>query len=131
MQQVKLEKQITCPYRPRPVDYLPEEKLVLAVLVQAIYDIIGRGGMGGARQERDMYLATEWLFENKKTDVFSFSFCAEVLGMDPCVLRQRIIAYRNVESKKYEDKCPFKNATRNAFFRELSLRRGFTTAIEE
>jgi hypothetical protein len=67
-----------------------EQRLMLAVLVDAINVLHGWRGVGSGRKRRAFAEAAQWINTRGSTYPFSFDSICEVLEIDPEVLRSRL-----------------------------------------
>src|ERR1700719_4479722 len=69
-----------------------EQRLMLAVLVDAINILQGWNRMGSARKRRAFAEAAQWVITKGTHYPFSFDSVCDALGIDPEVLRARLAA---------------------------------------
>jgi hypothetical protein len=67
-----------------------EQRLMLAVLVDAINILQGWNRMGSARKRRAFAEAAQWVITKGTNYPFSFDSVCDALGIDPEVLRARL-----------------------------------------
>lgn len=66
----------------------PEEKLMLAVLEDAISCFLNHGGARSVAERRLFQEAEEWIFRRDEEWIFSFDNVCSALGFDPDFLRR-------------------------------------------
>ena len=69
-----------------------EQRLMLAVLVDAINSLQGWHRLGSARKRRAFAEAAQWVNTRGTGYPFSFDSICDVLGIDPAILRDRLSA---------------------------------------
>jgi hypothetical protein len=67
-----------------------EQRLMLAVLVDAINILQGWNRMGSARKRRAFAEAGQWVTAHGRNYPFSFDSVCDALGIDPEMLRERL-----------------------------------------
>jgi hypothetical protein len=67
-----------------------EQRLMLAVLVDAINILQGWNRMGSARKRRAFAEAGQWVTTHGRNYPFSFDSVCDALGIDPEMLRERL-----------------------------------------
>ncbi|HEX4211072.1 MAG TPA: hypothetical protein VHY56_11800 [Candidatus Binataceae bacterium] len=67
-----------------------EQRLMLAVLVDAINILQGFNRMGSARKRRAFAEAGQWVTTQGRSYPFSFDSVCDALGIDPEMLRERL-----------------------------------------
>src|ERR1700719_4225017 len=67
-----------------------EQRLMLAVLVDAINILQGWNRMGSARKRRAFAEAAQWVITSGTNYPFSFDSVCDALGIDSAVLRERL-----------------------------------------
>jgi len=70
----------------------PEERLLLAVLEQAVACLAGKGE--GRQKERAFREARRWVLSREKRHPFCFETICEVLDWNPEQIRERLLSRR-------------------------------------
>ena len=72
----------------RSAERTPEQRLMVAVLEDALRTFCGRGGSPGRRNRRLFQEAADWFASSDASWPFAFEYICDALGLEPAWIRQ-------------------------------------------